>query len=284
MQTTFVRLLLEHATQRPARAGAAREGIRHLADAELGASWPRSCAISPAASRQAGLPRGEHVVVVGDNRPRLYASMLAAQTLGGDSGAAVPGRRGGRVRVPARQRRGRASRSSRTRSRSTSCSRCAPQCPRLGRIWYDDPRGLRNYEEPGLASLDALVGRGLAFDAHAARACSRPRSRSGAARRRGGDVLHLGHHRQPEGRRAHPRHADRPRGRRRALRQAHRERRGAGLPAAGLDRPEHLQLRAVAGVRLRRQLPGVGEHGDDRPARRSARPTTSRRRGSSKAC
>ena len=23
------------------------------------------------------------------------------------------------------------------------------QCPQLARIWYDDPRGLRNYDEPG---------------------------------------------------------------------------------------------------------------------------------------
>src|SRR5699024_9174950 len=31
---------------------------------------------------QAGLRRGEHMVVVGANRPRLYATMLAAQSLG----------------------------------------------------------------------------------------------------------------------------------------------------------------------------------------------------------
>jgi long-chain acyl-CoA synthetase len=31
---------------------------------------------------QAGLKRGEHMVVVGSNRPRLYATMLAAQSLG----------------------------------------------------------------------------------------------------------------------------------------------------------------------------------------------------------
>ena len=30
----------------------------------------------------AGLQRGQHIVVIGDNRPRLYASMLAAQALG----------------------------------------------------------------------------------------------------------------------------------------------------------------------------------------------------------
>jgi hypothetical protein len=26
------------------------------------------------------------------------------------------------------------------------------QCPQLARIWFDDPRGLRNYDEPGLAA------------------------------------------------------------------------------------------------------------------------------------
>ena len=31
---------------------------------------------------QAGLARGEHMVVIGANRPRLYATMLAAQSLG----------------------------------------------------------------------------------------------------------------------------------------------------------------------------------------------------------
>ncbi|MCV6004558.1 AMP-binding protein, partial [Escherichia coli] len=31
---------------------------------------------------EAGLQRGQHVVVIGENRPRLYATMLAAQSLG----------------------------------------------------------------------------------------------------------------------------------------------------------------------------------------------------------
>jgi long-chain acyl-CoA synthetase len=37
-----------------------------------------------------------------------------------------------------------------------------PQCPQLAHIWYDDPRGLRKYDEPGLASLDALIETGAA--------------------------------------------------------------------------------------------------------------------------
>ncbi len=87
----------------------------------------------------------------------------------------------------------------------------------------------------------------------------------GPARRRGRHVLHLGHHRQPQGRGAHPQHADRPRGRGRPVRQADRKRRGPGLPAPGLDRPEHLQLRAVAGGGLCGELPGVERDRHHRP-------------------
>ncbi|MBI3367183.1 MAG: AMP-binding protein, partial [Burkholderiales bacterium] len=39
------------------------------------------------------------------------------------------------------------------------------RCPSLARIWYDDPRGLRKYDEPGLASLAALIESGRARDA-----------------------------------------------------------------------------------------------------------------------
>ena len=81
MSSTFPRLLLEHARQRP-DADAIREkeyGIwqtrswRQLAD-EVGRM--------AAGLAAAGLQRGQHLVVVGDNRPRLTMAMLAAQCLG----------------------------------------------------------------------------------------------------------------------------------------------------------------------------------------------------------
>ena len=37
------------------------------------------------------------------------------------------------------------------------------QCPQLARIWFDDPRGLRKYSEPGLQSLDDLIAAGRVF-------------------------------------------------------------------------------------------------------------------------
>jgi long-chain acyl-CoA synthetase len=39
------------------------------------------------------------------------------------------------------------------------------QCPQLTHLFYDDPRGLRNYEESGLSSLDGLLTAGHAFAA-----------------------------------------------------------------------------------------------------------------------
>ena len=81
MQTTFPRLLLDHAKQRPA-AAALREkeyGIWQTTSWSALAVLVRHLACGFAA---AGLQRGQHVVVVGDNRPRLYACMLAVRVLG----------------------------------------------------------------------------------------------------------------------------------------------------------------------------------------------------------
>jgi long-chain acyl-CoA synthetase len=154
--------MLEHAAKRPT-APALREKVygiwQTLTWAEL-AQLAREIAGGFAA---AGLKRDDHVVVVGDNRPRLYASMLAAQALG-----AVP--------IPLYQDAAAtefvfpivnadvAFAVVEDQEQVDKLLEIREQCPRLGRIWYDDPRGLRNYSEPGLASLDALIEEGRAFD------------------------------------------------------------------------------------------------------------------------
>ena len=161
MQTTFPRLLLEQARLRP-RDTAMREkkyGIWQVT------SWADMAQLVEALAcglHQAGIVRGEHVVVVGANRPRLYATMLALQSLG-----AVP--------VPLYQD-----------AVATECIfpinnaevrfaivedqeqvdkmlEIRDRCPQLTHIYYDDPRGMRNYEEPGLHALDELVASGGVF-------------------------------------------------------------------------------------------------------------------------
>ena len=112
----------------------------------------------------AGLSGGQHVVVVGENRPRLYATMLAAQALG-----AIP--------VPLYQDAAVtefvfpinnaevAFAVVEDQEQVDKLIEVRPQCPQLAHIWYDDPRGLRKYDEPGLASIDALIEAGRQHDA-----------------------------------------------------------------------------------------------------------------------
>ena len=161
VQTTFVRLLLEHATQRP-QAPALREkeyGIWQTTTWSQLATLVKRLAGGLAA---AGLRPGQHLIVVGDNRPRLNATMLAAQALG-----AIP--------VPLYQDAVAAEFVFPVQNAEVAFAvvedqeqvdkmlEVREQCPALARIWFDDPRGLRQYDEPGLASLDALAADGDAW-------------------------------------------------------------------------------------------------------------------------
>ena len=161
MQTTFPRLMLDHAARRP-DAPALREKVygiwQTLTWAQV-ATLAREIAGGLAA---AGMKRDDHVVEVGDNRPRLYATMLAAQWLG-----AVP--------IPLYQDAVAAEFVFPINNAEVAFAivedqeqvdkllEIREQCPQLQRLWYDDPRGLRNYSEPGLASLDALIDEGRRF-------------------------------------------------------------------------------------------------------------------------
>ena len=159
MKTTFPRLLLDHAASRP-NAAALREkeyGIWQTL------TWRGLAALVEAMAcglAEAGLKRGEHIVVIGENRPRLYAAMLAAQSIG-----AIP--------VPLYQDAAAAEFVFPIRNAEVAFAVAEDQeqvdkllevrrdCPQLAHIWFDDARGLRNYDEPGLASLDSLLEAGL---------------------------------------------------------------------------------------------------------------------------
>src|SRR5438128_496708 len=80
--TTFPRLLAKHATERGERP-ATREkdlGIWQTWTWSQVAADVRALACGLAAQ---GFQRGMHLAIIGDNRPRLYWSMTAAQALGG---------------------------------------------------------------------------------------------------------------------------------------------------------------------------------------------------------
>jgi long-chain acyl-CoA synthetase len=112
---------------------------------------------------EAGLQRGDHLVVIGENRPRLYAAMLATQALGGipvplyqDAAATefvFPIQNAG-VRFAIVE----------DQEQVDKLLEVRGDCPTLERLWYDEPRGLRKYDEPGLAALDVLLERGRGWN------------------------------------------------------------------------------------------------------------------------
>ncbi len=163
MQTTFPQLLLQHAASRPT-AAAMREkeyGIwQSLSWADLATMVEQIAA----GLHQAGLCRGEHMVVVGSNRPRLYATMLAVQSLGAipvplyqDAVAAecVFPINNAEVRFAFAE----------DQEQVDKLMEVRESCPQLQHIFFDDPRGLRNYDEPGLAAMDEVQATGKAFAA-----------------------------------------------------------------------------------------------------------------------
>ncbi|AOG24850.1 AMP-dependent synthetase/ligase [Acidovorax sp. RAC01] len=163
MLTTFPQLLLKHAAERP-EAPALREKEYGIWQTHTWADLARLVEQVAAGLHQAGLQRHEHMVVVGANRPRLYATMLAAQSLGAipvplyqDAVAAecVFPLNNAEVRFCLVE----------DQEQVDKMLEVREQCPQISHIFYDDPRGLRKYEEEGLASLDSLIEAGKAFAA-----------------------------------------------------------------------------------------------------------------------
>jgi len=157
---TFPRLLLHHARTRPDQP-ATREkdlGIWQTWTWSQVATEVRAIACGLAAQ---GFRRGMHLAIIGDNRPRLYWSMIAAEALGG-------------VPVPMYQDAPAAEFAyvlndaeivyafAEDQEQVDKLLEAAPQVPTLEHIYYDDPRGLRNYQ--GVTSYDELTGRGRDYD------------------------------------------------------------------------------------------------------------------------
>jgi len=159
-QDTFPQLLLHHAKVRPNHP-ATREkdlGIWQTWTWAQVAAEVRSLACGLAAQ---GFRRGMHLAIIGDNRPRLYWSMLAAEALGG-------------VPVPMYQDAPAAEfvyvlndagivyAIAEDQEQVDKLLEAKPQVPTLAHIYYDDPRGLRNYG--GVTSFARLQEIGREFD------------------------------------------------------------------------------------------------------------------------
>src|SRR4051812_35052799 len=159
-QDTFPRLLLHHAKVRGGHP-AVREkdlGIWQAWSWRKVAAEVRALACGLAAQ---GFGRGMHLAIIGDNRPRLYWAMAAAQALGG---IAVPMYQDAPAAefVYVLNDAAIAYAVVEDQEQVDKMLEAMPQVATLAHIYYDDPRGLRNYE--GVTSYERLQEIGREYD------------------------------------------------------------------------------------------------------------------------
>ena len=157
---TFPKLLMHHAQARGNRP-AIREkdlGIWQTWTWREFADEVRALAAALAAE---GLKRGEHIAIVGDNRPRVYAAMSAAQCLGAVPVPLYQDAVAAEMAFPI-QNAEIAQAIVEDQEQVDKLLEILPKCPSLRRIYYDDPRGMRHYAQPQLASYDKLMESGRA--------------------------------------------------------------------------------------------------------------------------
>ena len=158
---TFPLLLLRHA-----RKQGNRTAIREK-DLGIWQSWTWAQVANEVRALACGLAaqgflRGMNLAIIGDNLPRLYWSVAAAQSLGG-------------VPVPLYQDAVAQEMLYvldnaeieyaivEDQEQVDKLLEILPQYPKLKRIFYDDPRGLRNYRQPQLMAYDRLREIGLEY-------------------------------------------------------------------------------------------------------------------------
>ena len=156
--TTFPRLLLVHAEARP-DAPALREKDLGIWQAT---SWRRlrgEVEAIAAGLLAEGFARGQHLALVGENRPRLYAAMIAVQAIGG---IPVPLYQDAVAHelVYVFQDAEITFALVEDQEQTDKMLEVAQSHALLRRIVYDDPRGLRNYRQPALLSFESLIARG----------------------------------------------------------------------------------------------------------------------------
>ncbi|MGZ9059165.1 MAG: AMP-dependent synthetase/ligase [Burkholderiaceae bacterium] len=151
---TFPRLLAQHAKARP-RATAIREK-----DLGIWQSWTwqqmhQEVSEVAAGLLQAGFKRGQHLAIIGENRPRLYFTMTAVQCLGGipvpmyeDATAPEMAFVFDKAEIYFAVVE--------DQEQVDKVLEIREKVPHLQQIFYDDARGLRHYQQPGLQSYEAL--------------------------------------------------------------------------------------------------------------------------------
>lgn len=163
IDTTIPQLLRRNAEQTPDRP-AMREKDRGIWQTYTWRRYfdeVRDLALGLAAQ---GFGHGDKLSVIGENRPRLYFAQLAAMSLGG---IAVPVYQDA-IATELAYVLDHAETSvvvAEDQEQVDKILSLKDQLPQLNRIIYDDPRGLRNYDDPLLASYEEVQQAGREFSA-----------------------------------------------------------------------------------------------------------------------
>jgi len=155
---TFPKLLVDNA-----RLYGARPSMRHK-DLGIWQSWTWSEVLEivrayAAGLHRLGLKRGDTIAIVGANRPKLYWSVMAAQMIGAipvpvyadavaDELAFVLNHAGARFAAVEDQ------------EQVDKITSVLDRVPALERMFYDEPRGLRDYDHTRLQAIDDVIGEG----------------------------------------------------------------------------------------------------------------------------
>ena len=157
---TFPKLLMRHAQERGARP-AIREKDRGIWQTWTWRQFADEVRVLAAALAAEGFRRGDHFALVGDNRPRIYAAVCAAQCLGGIPVPLYQDAVAAEMSFPIRNAEI-AYALAEDQEQVDKLLEIQPQCPSLRRIYFDDPRGLRHYDQPQLVSYEKLLELGRA--------------------------------------------------------------------------------------------------------------------------
>ena len=160
---TFPQLLLRHAAER-----GNHPAIREK-DLGIWQTWTWSQVLDEVRAVSGGLAslgfkRGDRLAIIGDNRPRLYWSISAAQMLGGIPVPLYQDAAAQEMTFPLQNAEIEIA-IVEDQEQVDKLLEILPQCPKLKYIVYDDPRGLRKYDASQLISFEALQERGRGFNA-----------------------------------------------------------------------------------------------------------------------
>ncbi|MGA8154783.1 MAG: AMP-binding protein [Rhodoplanes sp.] len=108
-----------------------------------------------------GLQRGETIAIVGANRPRLYWSIMAAQTLGAIPVPVYADAVANELAYVLAHAEVRFA-SVQDQEQVDKILSVSDRLGKLEHIIYDEPRGLRDYEDPRLHAIDEVIEKGRA--------------------------------------------------------------------------------------------------------------------------